>query len=91
MNHVTKIQNFVTNCLESSGIDQHQVIATNPKACSSGYYVDVCIEEYREEDVMCFVGFLAQNIGMKNIWFDTYPNSGRVNFELNFDEDFLAQ
>lgn len=89
--HATKIHNFLTNCLDCAGVDQHQVIASSPKVCSSGYYVDVCIEDYRDEDAMCLVGFLAEQIGMKNIWFDTYPNSGRINLELNFDEDFLAQ
>lgn len=86
----TKIHNFVTNCLECADLDD-RAIFSSPKLFSSGYCVDLSIENYNEEDVMCLVGFLAQSIGMKNIWFDTYPKTGRVDFELNFDEEFLAR
>lgn len=89
--NTTKINNIVRNCLDCAGVDQHKVIATNPKLCSSGFYVDICIEEYTDEELAYFVGFMAQSIGMKNIWFDCYPKSGRVHLELNFDEDFLAR
>jgi hypothetical protein len=91
MKDITKIQNILNNCIDCAGIDPDTVLSTLPKNCSSGFYVDVSIEDYREEDMMCLIGFLAQSIGMKNIWFDTYPKSRRVHLELNFDEDFLAR
>ena len=87
----TKIINLLNNCIDCAGLDRDKVMYTNPKECANGQYVDVCVEEYNDEQLAYFVGFLAEIIGMKNIWLDTYPKSGRVHLELNFDEDFLAQ
>ena len=92
MNDITKIQNIINNCLDCAGVDQDTVLATNPKSVGGiYYYVDVAIEDYKDEDLAYFVGFLAQSIGMKNIYFDTYPSSGRVHLELVFDQEFLAR
>lgn len=92
MNDITKIQNIINNCLDCAGVDNNNVLATNPKSVGGiYYYVDVTIEDYKDEDLAYFVGFLAQSIGMKNIYFDTYPNSGRVHLELVFDQEFLAR
>ena len=95
MNDITKIQNLINNCLDCAGVDQDTVISTNPKKCHDGYakdyYVDLCIEDYKDEDLAYLVGFLAQSIGMRNIWLDTYPSSKRVHLELAFDQEFLAR
>lgn len=88
---ITKIYNLLNNCLDCAGIGPHSAMVTNPKKFDGGWYVDICIEEYGHEDVMYFVGFLAQTIGMKNIWFDTYPKSNRVHFELVFTDEVLAR
>ena len=88
---ITLVNNLLNNCLDCAGVDQHKVIATNPKPCNGGYYVDVCIEEYGDEELAYFVGFLAQSIGMKNIWLDTYPSSGRAHLELVFDYQTFAK
>lgn len=91
MKDLIKIQNFIVNTIDCAGVDQDTVMFSSPKECSGGWYVDMSVEDYREEDMMCLVGFFAQSIKMKNIWFDTYPKSRRVHIELMFDEDFLAQ
>jgi hypothetical protein len=91
MSHITKIENLLNNCIDCAGINQGKALRTAPKPCSDGYYVDVCIEEYDDESLAYLVGFLAQSIGMKNIWLDTYPSSGRVHIELNFTQEFLAR
>lgn len=91
MSHISKIKNITANCIDCAGIDQDTVMATEPKPMHDGYYVDLCIEEYGEEDLAYLIGFLAQSIGMKNIWFDTYPKSKRVHIELAFTQEFLAR
>lgn len=88
---VTLITNLLNNCIDCAGIDQNKVIATDPKSCTGGKYVDVCIEEYTDEELAYFVGFLAQTIGMKNIWLDTYPSSKRAHLELVFDYQVFAE
>lgn len=88
---ITKIHNIVTNALECSGVELSTAMFTNPKKSHDGYYVDISIEDFGVEDLACLVGFLAELIGMKNIWFDTYPKSGRAHLELNFPDEFLAQ
>ena len=89
--HTTIINNLITNLLDCAGIEQFNAIKSNPKPCHDGFYVDICIEDCSCEDLAYFVGFLAENIGMKNIWFDTYPSSKRAHIELNFTQEFLAR
>lgn len=88
---VTLVNNLINNCIDCAGIDQHRAMATQPKGCSDGKYVDLCIEEYTDEELAYLVGFLAQTIGMKNIWLDTYPSSGRAHLELVFSYDTFAK
>ena len=91
--NITKIQNLLTTCLDCAGIEPEQTIAPVIKKSPAGisYYVDLCIEEYNEEQLASFVGFLTEQIGFKNIWFDTYPKSGRVDFELIVPKEVLAR
>ena len=92
-NYTSKIQNMLTTCLDCAGIEPEQTIAPLIKMSPAGvsYYVDLCIEDYNEEQLAYFVGFLTEQIGFKNIWFDTYPKSRRVNFELVVPVESLAQ
>ena len=90
--HATKIYNAINRCLDCAGIEEHNVMQTEPKSVGGIYfYVDVCIEDSSAEDLAYFVGFMAETIGMKNIWFDTYPKSKRSHVELVFDQEFLAR
>ena len=90
--HEVKIHNIINNCLDCAGIEPHNVMQTEPKSIRNVYYyVDVCIEDCSSEDLAYFIGFMAQSIGMKNIWFDTYPKSKRSHVELVFDQEFLAR
>ena len=92
MNSITKIQNLINNCVDCAGIDPDTVMATLPKSGNGvDFYVDLSIENFGVEDLAYLVGFLAQSIGMKNVWLDTYPKSGRAHLELVFTQDFLAQ
>ena len=86
-----KVKNLINNCIDCAGIDQEKAMFTEPKGCTNGKYVDVCIEDYKDEDLAYLVGFLAQSIGMKNIWLDTYPSSGRAHLELVFDYQVFAK
>ena len=89
----TKIYNMLNMCFDCAGIEAEQVLKPVIKKSPAGisYYVDLCIEEYDEEQLAYFVGFLTEQIGFKNIWFDTYPSSGRVNFELIVPLETLAR
>lgn len=91
--NITKIQNLLTTCLDCAGVEPEQTIAPAIKKSPAGinYYVDLCIEDYGEEELAYFVGFIAERIGMKNVWFDTYPKSGCVNFELVVPTEVLAR
>lgn len=84
--NINKIQNLLTNCLDCAGIEPGQTFAPPfiKRDALNSYLVDLTVEDYDEEQLAYFVGFLAQTIGMKNVWFDTYPSSGRVCFELVF-------
>lgn len=94
-----KVHNILITCLDCAGVELSTcepqqytfapIIKKNP--ATNSYYVDFTIEEYNEEQLAYFVGFLAERIGMKNIWFDSYPKSGRVDFELNVPMEILAR
>lgn len=91
MNNQTKskIQNILTTCLDCAGIEPEQTVAPAIKLHPAGscYYIDLTIEEYDEEQLAYFVGFMAEQIGMKNIWFDTYPSSRTACIELVFPQE----
>lgn len=90
----TKIYNMLNMCFDCAGIGPEQVIKPVIKKSPQGlsYYVDLCIEDYDEEQLAYFVGFLTEALGgFKNIWFDTYPKSGRVNFEIVVPLETLAR
>ena len=86
-----KVHNILITCLDCAGIEAEQTIAPVIIPTTNSYSVDLVIEEYNEEQLAYFVGFLAERIGMKNIWFDTYPKSGRVDIELSFPLELLAR
>lgn len=89
----TKIYNRLNIYFDCAGIGAEQVLKPVIKKSQDGasYYVDVCIEDYDEEQLAYLVGYLAEFVGMKNIWFDTYPKSGRATLELVFPEESLKR
>lgn len=91
--NITKIQNMLTTCLDCAGIEPEQTVAPSIKMHPSGncYYIDLAIENYNEEQLAYFVGFLTEHVGFKNIWFDTYPKSGMVCFEVVVPLETLAR
>lgn len=86
-----KVYNILTTCLDCAGVEPEQTIAPVMIPTTNSYSVDLVIEEYNEEQLAYFVGFLAERIGMKNIWFDCYPKSGRADFELSIPLEILAR
>lgn len=90
---ISKVQNLLTTCLDQAGIEPEQTVAPSIKPHPSGtcYYVDLAVEGYNEEQLAYFVGFIAECVGMKNVWFDCYPLSGMACFELVFPQEILAQ
>jgi len=88
-----KVHNILTTCLDCAGIEPEQTVAPSIKLHPAGtcYYVDLAVENYNEEQLAYFVGFMTEHIGMKNIWFDCYPLSGMVCFELVFPREKLAR
>ena len=82
----SKIHSILTTCLDSAGIEPEQTHAPTIKKHpqSTCYYVDLCVEDCNEEQLAYLVGYLVEFIGMKNIWFDSYPKSNRVHLELVF-------
>ncbi len=91
--NITKIHNILTTCLDCAGVPQEATHSPIVKLSEQGlsYYVDLCIEDYKDEDLAYFIGFIAERIGMKNVWFDTYPKSKRVHIELCFPLELLAR
>jgi hypothetical protein len=86
-----RVHNMLTTALDCAGIEPEQTVAPSIAKNSEGYNVDLVVDDCDAEQLAYMTGFMAEQIGMKNVWFDTYPKSGVATFEFFIPEELLAR